>query len=180
MQDLATLPPELRDPLLGALQELLQDAWALQELEDTARGSTARPGLGAGVQDGEGWARGMRGRTGHAMGLGSTQPQKARGDWVLPRTSCRIRTSLSVCSLKPKQGPWFRIAGNEPRLVPASLASQRAGDPERGDGGLGGRVRGQRGTHSCLSRLLLAALLQLEQALDAGVLGQLGGPGASS
>ncbi|XP_036686837.1 gasdermin-D-like [Balaenoptera musculus] len=35
LQDLATLPPELRDPLLGALQELLQDPWALQELEDT-------------------------------------------------------------------------------------------------------------------------------------------------
>lgn len=49
LQDLATLPPELRDPLLGALQELLQDPWAPQELEDTVRGSTARPGLGAGI-----------------------------------------------------------------------------------------------------------------------------------
>lgn len=32
------------------------------------------------------------------------------------------------------------------------------------------------GTHSCLSLLFLAALLQLEQALDTGALGQLGGP----
>ncbi|KAM9626805.1 gasdermin-A-like [Trichechus inunguis] len=34
LQDLATLPPELRYSLLGALQELLRDPWALQELED--------------------------------------------------------------------------------------------------------------------------------------------------
>ncbi|XP_004409894.1 PREDICTED: gasdermin-A3-like [Odobenus rosmarus divergens] len=35
LQDLATLPAELRHPLLSALQELLQDPQALQELEDT-------------------------------------------------------------------------------------------------------------------------------------------------
>ncbi|XP_015854324.3 gasdermin-A-like [Peromyscus maniculatus bairdii] len=35
LQDLATLSSELRDTLLGALQELLQDRQALQELEDT-------------------------------------------------------------------------------------------------------------------------------------------------
>ncbi|XP_073748774.1 gasdermin-C [Callorhinus ursinus] len=35
LQDLATLPAELRHPLLSALQELLQDPRALQELEDT-------------------------------------------------------------------------------------------------------------------------------------------------
>ncbi|XP_038199678.2 gasdermin-D-like [Arvicola amphibius] len=34
LQDLATLSSELRDTLLGALQELLQDRQALQELED--------------------------------------------------------------------------------------------------------------------------------------------------
>lgn len=33
------------------------------------------------------------------------------------------------------------------------------------------------GTHGCLSLLFLATPLQLEQALDTGVLGQLGGPG---
>lgn len=38
LQDLATLSSELRDTLLGALQELLQDRWALQELEDTVMG----------------------------------------------------------------------------------------------------------------------------------------------
>ncbi|CAK7289225.1 hypothetical protein VULLAG_LOCUS343 [Vulpes lagopus] len=36
LQDLATLPAELRHPLLSALQELLQDPPALQKLEDTA------------------------------------------------------------------------------------------------------------------------------------------------
>lgn len=34
LQDLATLSSELRDTLLGTLQELLQDHRALQELED--------------------------------------------------------------------------------------------------------------------------------------------------
>ena len=43
---------------------------------------------------------------------------------------------------------------------------------------MAGRVdRGQRGTHGCLFLLFLAAPLQLEQALDTGVPGQLGGPG---
>lgn len=56
------------------------------------------------------------------------------GDWVLPRTSCRIRISLIVCSLKPKEGPWFRIVGNEPRLVPASPASRRLGTQSMGTG----------------------------------------------
>ena len=36
---------------------------------------------------------------------------------------------------------------------------------------------GQMGTHSCLSLLFLTAPLQLEQALDTGVPGHLGGPG---
>lgn len=35
LQDLVTLSSEQRDTLLGALQELLQDHQALQELEDT-------------------------------------------------------------------------------------------------------------------------------------------------
>lgn len=38
LQDLATLSSELRDRLLGALQELLQDRQALQELEDMVMG----------------------------------------------------------------------------------------------------------------------------------------------
>lgn len=38
LQDLATLSSELRDTLLGALQELLQDRRALQDLEDTVIG----------------------------------------------------------------------------------------------------------------------------------------------
>lgn len=42
LQDLATLPAELRHPLLSALQELLQDPPALQKLEDTVRGPQAR------------------------------------------------------------------------------------------------------------------------------------------
>ena len=43
---------------------------------------------------------------------------------------------------------------------------------------MAGRVdRGQRGTHGCLFLLFLAAPPQLEQALDTGVPGQLGGPG---
>lgn len=46
LQDLATLSSELRDTLLGALQELLQDRQALQELEDTVIGTLARLGKG--------------------------------------------------------------------------------------------------------------------------------------
>lgn len=38
LQDLATLPTELRHLLLSAVQELLQDPRALQELKDTVRG----------------------------------------------------------------------------------------------------------------------------------------------
>lgn len=39
---LGTLSPELRNTMLGAFQELLQDRQALQELEDTVMGPLAR------------------------------------------------------------------------------------------------------------------------------------------
>lgn len=44
LQDLVTLSSEQRDTLLGALQELLQDHQALQELEDTVMGLLTRLG----------------------------------------------------------------------------------------------------------------------------------------
>lgn len=44
LQDLVTLSSEQRDTLLGALQELLQDYQALQELEDTVMNLLTRLG----------------------------------------------------------------------------------------------------------------------------------------
>lgn len=55
LRNLATLPLELRLPLLGALRDLLQDPRALQELEDMVRG----PPIGQ-TRAG-GWHPGQRG-----------------------------------------------------------------------------------------------------------------------
>lgn len=63
LQDMATLLPGLRHTLLDALQELLKDSQALQELEDTVRGPWARPGVG-------GWDRSFSPGTGPAGNAG--------------------------------------------------------------------------------------------------------------
>ena len=46
LEALARLPPEPRLSLLGALRELLQSPWALQELKDKVRGPVVRAGRG--------------------------------------------------------------------------------------------------------------------------------------
>ena len=46
LEALARLPPEPRLSLLGALRELLQSPWALQELNDKVRGPVVRAGRG--------------------------------------------------------------------------------------------------------------------------------------
>lgn len=77
LQDMATLLPGLRHTLLDALQELLKDSQALQELEDTVRGPWARPGVG-GWDPGQGGAGQREAGMGCALGLGGAQ------SWMAP------------------------------------------------------------------------------------------------